>query len=218
MTKKHLIISAALIVSMLITTTACTSTPANDSSSKTSAIISAIDSSQSTSSEQESQIASESSEVVNSDASENAPDAPAAAKPGESVQNSNFKISLTSAKEYDKFTLGEGDFTYDTTPDEGKKFLVLFFEAENISSEDQHINTFYCESYLDDTKIDSEILLNDVEGMSLFTGDIAAGKKLTGYVAFQVNPDFEKLEFIYTDGVSSSSDKYNFIVTPEDLG
>lgn len=214
MTKKHLIILTSLIASMLITTAACTSTPTDDSSPSSSAVISAIDSSQSISSEQESQTVSENSDVANS---EIVSDAPTAAKPGESVQNSNFKIGLTSAKLYDKITFGEGDFTYDTTPDEGKKFLVLFFEAENVSSEEQHINMFYYESYLDDTKIESETLLSDVEGMSLFSGDIAAGKKMTGYVAYQVNPDFEKLEFTYTDGMSSGSDKYNFIITPEDL-
>lgn len=209
--KKRTILLVALTVSMLITTSACTGTPSN-SSSQSSTIISEIESSEPESKET-------SSEGVSSEevSSEEVSSAPAAAKPGESVQNSNLKISLTSAKLYDSINVGEGDFSFETKPDDGKKYLILFFEAENISDEDQYINIFYYDSYLDDTAVESETLLTDVEGCSMFTGDIASGKKLKGYVAYQVDPDWEKLEFTYTDGVSSDSDKYNFIVTPADF-
>ncbi len=206
MSKKRTILLVALTVSMLITASACTGTPSN-SSSQSSTIISEIESSEPESKET-------SSEEVSS---EELSSAPAAAKPGESVQNSNLKISLTSAKLYDSIDVGEEDYSIEITPDDGKKYLILFFEAENISDEDQYINIFYYDSYLDDTAVDSETLLTDVEGYSMFTGDIASGKKLKGYVAYQVDPDWEKLEFTYTDGISSDSDKYNFIVTPADF-
>ncbi|NLZ45381.1 MAG: DUF4352 domain-containing protein [Clostridiales bacterium] len=59
---------------------------------------------------------------------------------GEYVKNDTWQISLLDAKEFDK--IEDGEYLSDE-PDEGKKFLVLFFEVENISSEDDYFNYFF---------------------------------------------------------------------------
>lgn len=135
--------------------------------------------------------------------------------PGSFVEHDNYKISFEMAKQYDEIQ-GDNEFLT-ATPADGKKYLVLFFEFENISDEDQYVNIYYQKAYLDDYDIDSTLLVVEPEGYSTLAGDVAPGKKLKGYVAYEVDPDWQKLEFTYTDGLSADSPSYDFVVTPDDL-
>lgn len=54
-----------------------------------------------------------------------------AAKVGQTVTGEKWAISLLSAKTYTEIV----DVYYTEKPDEGKIFLVLFFEVENVSAE-----------------------------------------------------------------------------------
>ena len=65
--------------------------------------------------------------------------------------------------------------------------------------------------------IDETYIFSDVEGYEDLSGDLAPGKKLKGYVCYEVNPDWQKFEFSYTDGIVSSDPTYEFVVTPDDL-
>lgn len=136
-----------------------------------------------------------------------------AATVGEYVQGEKWKISLLEAKLYDK--VGEG-FLEDK-PAEGKKFLVLFFEVQNISKEDDFFNRFYIESYVNGYNQSEKLLfVTDIDGYSALTGDVAAGKKLKGYVAWEIGSDFEELELSYNDGIIIK-DKHKFLVKPENI-
>ena len=136
-----------------------------------------------------------------------------AIKPGNYVEIDNLKFSFEKASQYDE--IGEEYFV--NKPEDGKKYLVLFFEVENISNEDQHVNMFYYDAYVDDYTIDETYIFSDVEGYEDLGGDLAPGKKLKGYVCYEVNPDWQKFEFSYTDGIVSSDPTYEFVVTPDDL-
>lgn len=136
-----------------------------------------------------------------------------AQKPGNYIEQDNLKITLEKAVQYDKI---ESDYISDE-PDAGKKYLVLFMEAENISDEDQYINMFYTQAYVDDYEVEQDALIVEPEGYGMFSGDLAPGKKLKGYVCYQVDPDWKSLEFTYTDGILDTSATYDFIVTPDDL-
>ena len=98
-----------------------------------------------------------------------------------------------------------------------KKYLVLFFDVENVSDEDQYVNMFYWDAYADDYEIDQETLIVKPDDYDMLSGDLAVGKKMKGYICYQVDKDWEKLEATYTDGILDSNDKYEFIVTPKDL-
>lgn len=139
-----------------------------------------------------------------------------AIKPGNFVEHDNFKISFEMAKQYDEIQEGDNDLLV-AKPEDGKKYLVLFFEFENISDEEQNVNMLYGKAYCDDYDIDCNYLIVKPEGYSTLSGDLPAGKKLKGYVAYEVDPDWKKLEFTYKDGISSKAPKYDFVVTPEDL-
>ena len=136
---------------------------------------------------------------------------------GEFVQGENFKITLTDAKLYDEIKSPDSEYLNEK-PDDGNQYLVLFLEVENITAESQNINMFYYDSYLDDSNIDTELLLVNPDGFSMFSDDVAAGKRLKGYVAYQVpSNDWSKLEFTYKDGLASDSEEYNFVVNSDDV-
>lgn len=170
--------------------------------------------SQSSSSQQTGTVAQASSE---SDAS-NGGDSSAAvddangAKPESYVQNDKLKLTFEKAKQYDEIEVSE---YYTEKPEEGKKYLVLFFEAENISGENQYVNYLYFKAYADNTETDMKVLLGDVEGNKWFTGSLDSGKKMNGYLAYEVDPDWKSFELKYQEiGEKESMD---FSVTPQDL-
>ena len=67
------------------------------------------------------------------------------AKVGQTVTGDKWAISLLSAKTFTEIK----DEYYTDTPEEGKIYLVLFFEVENVSNEDDYFNYFNIESYVD---------------------------------------------------------------------
>lgn len=134
------------------------------------------------------------------------------AKVGEYVEGDVWRISLLDAKQYDSID----DKYYSEKPEvEGNKFVVLFFEVENISNEDDYFNMYYIESYIDDYSADTEFLMNKPENYESLSGDVASGKKLKGYVAYEVSPDWSKIEFSYKNWVGTSGKVATFLITPD---
>lgn len=194
--KKLIVIT--MIATMIFSITSCGTTNSTQSSSdnqKTGAIEATV--------EDTTEIATEPPTTV-----------PSAVGPGNYIENGNLKISFEMAKQYDE--IQENEY-YTAKPEEGKKYLVLFFEVENISSEEQNINMFYHKAYLDNYEIKQSTLLVNPEGYDMLSGDLAAGKKLKGYVCYEVDSDWNKLEFTYTDGITSNSTTYDFVVTSDEL-
>lgn len=136
-----------------------------------------------------------------------------AAKVGETVEGSKWKISLTSAKTYEQI---EGAFRTEE-PAEGKIYLVCFFDVENVSDEDDYFNHLNFESYVDGYNQSKEVLMADIGDMSTLTGDVAAGKKLKGYLAWEVSPDWKELEVSYKDDYFSGKKDATFVVTPDQI-
>lgn len=136
------------------------------------------------------------------------------AKVGETVTSDKWKISLISAKKYKSI---ESEYM-ETKPDKkGNIFVVLFFEVENVSEKNNYFNSLYTKAYVDDYDVNLSLLLTDVEDYKQLSGNIDAGKKMKGYLAYSVPSDFEKLEFIYDDGVFTSNEVSAFKITKKDL-
>ena len=183
---------------MAVSATGCVITDPDD----TSTTISDVPASAQESQQEESSVPSEESSETSQTATV-----------GQSVEGPDWKISLLSAKTYDKIT----DGMLETTPDEGKVYLVCFFEVENVSDEDNYFNYFYIESYVDGYNEDISVLLSDVDGNSILSGDVAAGKKLKGYLAWQVDPAWEELEVSYKSDVWTGDKAATFVVTPDQV-
>ena len=130
---------------------------------------------------------------------------------GNTVVGEDWKITLQSAKMYDEI---EGDF-YNDSPADGKRYLVLFFEVENVSNEDDYFNYYYIESYLDGYNTNFVITMNEPEGYGDLTGDVAAGKKLKGCLKYEVSSDWEELEVSYKEWIGTSDKIATFVVTPD---
>lgn len=133
---------------------------------------------------------------------------------GQSITNDKWKISFLSAKQYDCV---EGEYSTSYPEKDGNKYLILFFEVENVGKEDDYFNRLNFESYIDSYSSDEITFFGGVEGYDALTGDVAVGKKLKGYVAFEVSPDWKEVETSYVDGLWSSSKIANFKVKRADL-
>ena len=141
------------------------------------------------------------------------PDAKKEYKLGETASDSVWKISLLEARQY---TEVKSEYFTDT-PDEGNVYLVLFFEAENISDEDDYINYYNLTSYVNDYAVSTDMILGDVNGCSALASDVAVGKKHKGFVSFQVPSDWTKFETSYQTNFVSKTKIGPFVITPSDL-
>ena len=127
--------------------------------------------------------------------SENSEQEQVVAHIGEYSQGEDLKLTFKSAKEYTTVKT-ENSFS-DTKAADGKKIVILNFEAENISKEDQFVSMFYCKGYCDDISIEQKTLLVYPDDMNMLSGELASGKKLKGSIAYEVPKDWKKIEFKY---------------------
>lgn len=95
------------------------------------------------------------------------------------------------------------------TAEKGKVYVVLIFEAENISESSQSINLFGSKAYADDYVV-KRLLLLDVFGESSFDGSIDAGKKQKGYVAYEADENWNKFEFTLQDVPTGEVTEFRF--------
>lgn len=134
-----------------------------------------------------------------------------ACKTGNCIENSIWKVSFVDASEYDKV----GDDIFPMSAKSGNKFLVLFFEIENISDEEHFFTSYNFDSYLDGYVLDQSLCLDDINGYKTISKNIAPGMKHKGYLLFEVPKDWKELIFTY-DGLDSSA-KMNFELLKTDL-
>lgn len=88
-----------------------------------------------------------------------------------------------------------------TKADDGQEFVIVSFEIENITSETQTFSSmFYLDSYFDDVKAKQTIVYLDNE-QSLISVSVEPGKKVKGYLAYQTDVAWKKLELIYNDDI-----------------
>ncbi len=206
--KKKILSSLTAISVLAISLCGCSSTPASSTVIGKSSDVSQT--TQNTTSKEDNQL---SDEKDTEKTTEKPSEALQKASIGKFVSSDDLKITLTDVKIYDEI---KGEYMSDK-PEKNKKYLVLFLEAENLSSEDKDINMFYYDAYEDDKSIESKVLFTEPEGEKMFSGDIASGKKLSGFVAYEVNKDWQKFEFTYKDGVLSNGTKYNFEFTASQI-
>lgn len=128
---------------------------------------------------------------------------------GDTINGNNWTVTLTSAKLYTSIA----DDYYTDTPDDGKVYLVCFFEVKNVSSKDSSFGSFYFEAYVDDYSVDTAIIMNKPDNKSLLYGDVAAGKKLSGYTVYEIPKDFAVFSLLYNDSIYGSNHTGEFIIS-----
>ena len=142
-----------------------------------------------------------------------APSSRPTAAVGQTVTDETWAISLTGAKVYDRIE----DEYLPMEPEEGKQYLILFFDVQNVSAEDDYFNYFNFESYVDGYSSQISLLLGEVDGYDALTGNVAAGKKRKGYLAWEVDPGWQELEVAYKENSWTGEKTAAFVVTPDQL-
>lgn len=117
----------------------------------------------------------------------------------DSTENKNLSVKVGDVLTTDtlKITFADcGEYTdYDEYfgPKSGNKVVYLKLEAENISSTDTYLSMFEFSCYADDVAAEEYIY-----GDNLFSTDvISSGRKMSGYMYFEVPKDAETIEVEY---------------------
>lgn len=123
-------------------------------------------------------------------------------KVGETAEQNNIQITLVNST--------ESAGTEYLKPDDGNIFLICEFEIANNSDSDITISSVMCfEAYCDDYSINQDILglqAPEVEGKNQLDGNVAAGKKMNGIIAYQVPANYSTLEVSVTPDFWSTKD------------
>ncbi len=133
--------------------------------------------------------------------------------PGNKIRGDGWDLSLLSVTTRTEV----GDAFTKETAKSGNVFLILFMEAENTSAEDGYFNRLYFEAYVDTYAVNQSVLFTDIDDQGTISGDVAAGKKIKGYLAYEVPEDWQEFEITYKDGVVFADKIATFTVTPDDI-
>lgn len=112
--------------------------------------------------------------------------------------NDKWKMTYKGCKTYDEISS-----SYDSLKaGEGKEFVILSFEIENISNEKDSFSFVFLENYIDEIKIPQTILartINDEQQITATT--LEPGKKQVGYFAYEVDKSWEKIDIVYDEDI-----------------
>lgn len=125
---------------------------------------------------------------------------------GEIAEMNNVQVTLV---DYMESTGSEFN-----TPAEGNVFLMANFEIANNSDEEFAVSSMLSfEAYADDYALSYSVsaMLEKPDGNQL-DGTIAAGKKMNGWIGYEVPADWSTVEIHFTDDVWSN-DKFVFEIT-----
>ncbi len=134
---------------------------------------------------------------------------------GQCIEEGNWKISLLDAKTYSSIPT-DNEFLKQEAAS-GKEYLILFFEAENVSDENDYFNYLYFQAYADDTSVSISTIMGDVDGYGSVSGDVASGKKIKGYAAWEVDTGWNNFEVSYNDDFGSNKTTACFKVSSGDI-
>lgn len=134
---------------------------------------------------------------------------------GQYIEEGNWKISLLDSKTYSSIPT-DNEFLKQEAAS-GKEYLILFFEAENISDENDYFNYLYFKAYADDTSVDIATIMGDIDGYGSVSGDVASGKKIKGYAAWEVDTGWKNFEVSYNDDFGSNKTTASFKVSSGDI-
>lgn len=110
--------------------------------------------------------------------------------------NDKWKMTFLGCKTYKQID----DYTKAA---DGKEFVVATFELENISTEKQTFSFLNLNSYFDDYKTPLNVLMGQqIDGATLMaSAELEAGKKIKGYLAYEVSLNWSEFEIVYNDDI-----------------
>ena len=137
----------------------------------------------------------------------------AGGRPGDTVTGDVLKFTFEKAKQYDEI---KTNAFLTNTPDEGYQYLVLFFEAENISDKKRVVSRFSFTAQADGEDCDLQLMAADPDGYDDLNGTLKAGEKMKGCLIFRVKKGWKEFSMSY-EKLWGDSKTYEFYCTPDDL-
>lgn len=134
----------------------------------------------------------------------------------DTLENDDFRITLNDALMYS--SISDGTFT--NTPSEGKEYLVFFFDVENLSDKSIYLSNYSFDGYVDGYSVNSKTLFGDIDGYSDMSTNIAPGKKVKGYVAYEIDTTWKNFEISYREfdlDLEDTDDTFIFKVINSDV-
>ena len=108
---------------------------------------------------------------------------------GDTLEIDGVRFTLSEALKYD--SIG------DNTPVEGKEYLVFFFDVENTSSEEKLVTYLNFSGLVDDERIMTTFIFGDIDGITNLNKNLQVGEITKGYVAFEVDKNWENFDLSY---------------------
>ena len=112
---------------------------------------------------------------------------------GDIIETKKLRIVYNKADEY------VSDNMFLQAPD-GKKYVYIELEVENLSESDQNISFYSFNCYADGNACDGYYGMDD-----LLSADISAGRKAKGTIAFEVPENAKTIEFEFEDNFWTES-------------
>lgn len=114
---------------------------------------------------------------------------------GDTLRADDFNITLAEALKYNTI-----DSSYSTMQaEEGKEFLVLFFDVENISDDKEFISTLDFDGYADGYEVSPKIFSGKIDNIEVLTSNLEAGMKTKGLIVFELDKNWQNFEIHYGD-------------------
>lgn len=120
---------------------------------------------------------------------------------GDTLSDDEVNITLNGIYKYD--IIGQDSFT--EVPENGKEFLLFFFEIENISLESKFVSYLEFEGFVDGVLINNKIISNNVDGQSLLSTNIKTNEKVKGFIAFEVPKSWKEFNVYYDENIFDKS-------------
>ena len=106
---------------------------------------------------------------------------------------------------------------YTDEPAKGKRYLVLFLEIENHSSETLYISPSYLSARLDGVPIEHTFLYNAPEGYESIFQNIEAGESRKGFIVWEVPEGWKKMSVTYKEFEMMEGKRLKLSFTRKDL-
>lgn len=119
---------------------------------------------------------------------------------GDTLTTDEFNITLHEALIYSNIGTDENNLDI---PDEGKEYLVFFFEVENISNVNKYISKYDFTGYVDSYEVELAYVSNSIDSIKELDANLPANRKTKGYVAFEVDTTWKDFEIHYEDWFGS---------------
>ena len=131
---------------------------------------------------------------------------------GDTLEIDDMEFTLTKTEMYSSI----GDDTHGNIPDLGNKYLILFFDVKNNSDSEKLVTYLNFSGIVDDDNIMSSFLLEKIDGLNGLNRNVKPGEKISGYVAFEVDEDYQNFEVHYQRFVTNNEIIFNISNTVEE--